>query len=325
MRTTHSRARGYLSALCGSQRTPVHRLPRVTLDGMLRRLKQYVVDRLGITRVASSADHSLRSMQEIRLWREVELTSQVMSVTEASATSVSVVMATRNRRSLCRRAIGSVLAQRHANWQLVVVDDGSDDGTSDLAAEIADSRITWLRTEGIGASAARNVGLEHASGEWVTFLDDDNLMDAGWLHAIVVHADRHPECSSAYGAQLRQREATAGPSSLPLPWILLAGEQNFAELEMRNCIDLGALAVRRRDPDLWFRDDLSRFIDWEMVIRLHRAHGLCRLPVWTGVYNTDAPRRLTSVGGEPAADAFRARIADPLDPAGTPGMARAAR
>ncbi|MGA0895069.1 MAG: glycosyltransferase family 2 protein, partial [Ilumatobacteraceae bacterium] len=126
---------------------------------MLRRLKQHIVDRLGITRVASSADHSLRSMQEIRLWREVELTSQVMAVTAASATTVSVVMATRNRRSLCRRAIGSVLAQRHAEWQLVVIDDGSDDGTSDVASEFPDRRITWLRTDGIGASAARNVGL----------------------------------------------------------------------------------------------------------------------------------------------------------------------
>lgn len=292
---------------------------------MLRRLKQHIVDRLGITRVASSADHSLRSMQEIRLWREVELTSQVMAVTAASATTVSVVMATRNRRSLCRRAIGSVLAQRHAEWQLVVIDDGSDDGTSDLASEFPDRRITWLRTDGIGASAARNVGLEHATGEWITFLDDDNLMDFGWLHAIAVHADRHPECSTSYGAQLRQREATAGPSPLPLPWILLAGDHNFTELEMRNCIDLGALAVRRGDPDLWFRDDLSRFIDWEMVIRLHRAHGMCRLPVWSGVYNTDAPHRLTSVGGEDAADAFRARVSDPLDPAGSPGMARTPR
>ena len=292
---------------------------------MIRRLKQYVVDRLGVTRIAMSADQATVSLQELRMWREVYLTSEMMAVTIASPTQVSIVMATRDRRDLCARAIRSVLAQRHPHWQLLVVDDGSTDGTSDLAHELTDPRIQWHRTDGVGASAARNVGLQHVTGEWVTFLDDDNLMHEGWLHAIVVHADRHPECQGAYGAQLRQREATAGPSPLPLPWILLAGPQNLEELGSRNCIDLGSLAIRRTDPELWFRDDLKRFIDWELVIRLQRSHGLCRLPVWTGVYNTDAPRRLTSVGGEDAADAFRARIADPNDPAGQPGHARTSR
>ena len=85
----------------------------------------------------------------------------------------SVIIPLYNRRSLVTEAIDSVLAQEYQDFELIVVDDGSTDGGPDVVAGYGE-RVKLLRQENQGPGAARNLGLKHASGDYVAFLDSDD-------------------------------------------------------------------------------------------------------------------------------------------------------
>lgn len=88
---------------------------------------------------------------------------------------VSVLTTTYNRANVLRRAIDSVLAQDIPCWELVIVDNGSTDGTQQLLATYRDDRIKVIRLEANrGCTGGRNVCLDHISREWFTFLDSDD-------------------------------------------------------------------------------------------------------------------------------------------------------
>jgi glycosyltransferase involved in cell wall biosynthesis len=90
---------------------------------------------------------------------------------------ISVIIPTYNRAAYLERAIGSVLAQRLACDELVVVDDGSTDGTAELVERLAAGSVVPIRLwrqENLGAAAARNLGIGRARGELLAFLDSDD-------------------------------------------------------------------------------------------------------------------------------------------------------
>ncbi len=96
---------------------------------------------------------------------------------------ISVILNTYNRAGLLPRAIESVLAQSHDDFELVVTDDGSTDRTPAVVAEFEDRRVRYARQGNAGLSAARNFGVARSSGRYVTFLDDDDEALPGWLEA----------------------------------------------------------------------------------------------------------------------------------------------
>jgi len=87
---------------------------------------------------------------------------------------VSVIIPTHNRAHTLGRAVQSVLAQSHADLELIVVDDGSTDQTQDVLAGYSDSRLRVVQQEHGGVSRARNRGLELARGQWIALLDSDD-------------------------------------------------------------------------------------------------------------------------------------------------------
>ena len=95
---------------------------------------------------------------------------------------VSIVTPAYNAERFLRETIESVLAQSYVNWELFVVDDCSNDGTPGIVEEYTrqDSRISWIRLpRNSGPAMARQAGVERASGQYVAFLDSDDL----WLSA----------------------------------------------------------------------------------------------------------------------------------------------
>ena len=88
----------------------------------------------------------------------------------------SVVIPTYNRATILPRAIHSVLDQTYTDVEVVVVDDGSTDGTREVVAAIDDARVTYLAQPNRGVSAARNTGAGAATGEFIVFLDSDDVL-----------------------------------------------------------------------------------------------------------------------------------------------------
>ena len=89
---------------------------------------------------------------------------------------VSVILPTYNRAYCLQAAIDSVRAQSHFNWELLVVDDGSIDGTAELLGRYAtDERIRYVWQANGGVAAARNTGLAEAHGDFIAFLDSDDI------------------------------------------------------------------------------------------------------------------------------------------------------
>ncbi len=303
---------------------------------MFDRLKHWILQRLDLPRIARRADTaadavvhlgstvtrldsqaqvtteevaSLRAeVVALRRWARIEQTT-VWAATAplVAAPRISVVMPTRNRASQMVTAIASVEAQTYANWELVVVDDGSTDETpAVLAARAADDpRITVTRTDGVGAAAARNVGLAAATGDWVAFLDDDNVMHPGWLRAVAEYVGRTPDCSALYGAQLRD-DVRGGDT---VPWLLFDDEPSLERLVLDNSIDLGVLAIRAGHPELHFDEELTVYIDWELVVRLFRHAPLHPVPVLASSYTSTSPTRITDQHGDETLAAMRRRLA----------------
>ena len=91
--------------------------------------------------------------------------------------TISVIMPAFNAAPHIGQSIQSVLAQTFDDWDLIVVDDGSTDETATVAGSFSDSRIRCLRRENGGQAAARNTGIVNTQGEFIAFLDADDL----WL------------------------------------------------------------------------------------------------------------------------------------------------
>ena len=100
---------------------------------------------------------------------------------------ISVIVPVYRCADTLERCVQSVLAQDFADWELILVDDGSPDQSGALCDAFAarDSRITALHQKNGGASAARNAGLNAAQGTYIDFLDSDDLLAPGFFSAAV--------------------------------------------------------------------------------------------------------------------------------------------
>lgn len=91
---------------------------------------------------------------------------------------ISIIIPTYNRSGLLPATIASIREQTYFNWELIIVDDGSDDNTEDVMAEIKDERIRLIKAGRIGIGGKiKNMGLHHARGEFIAFNDSDDLWD----------------------------------------------------------------------------------------------------------------------------------------------------
>ena len=96
----------------------------------------------------------------------------------------SVVVCTYNRSQRLRGALDSVLSQEASDYELLVIDDGSDDDTAEVVATFDSPLVRYVRRENGGLSAARNTGIHEARGEFVIFLDDDDRVEPSWLSTL---------------------------------------------------------------------------------------------------------------------------------------------
>ena len=190
---------------------------------------------------------------------------------------VSAVIAVRDSERFVESAVRSALAQTYAPLEIVVVDDGSRDRTSEVIAGIRDARLRVLRTAGIGSARARNTGIRATSGLYVAFLDGDDLWDR---KKIATHVKVMESCLDVDATFSRSRLIDENGANLPLPVRRARGSYDFESLLRDNVIGNGsAVMVRRRAiPPSGFDEARASCIDYELWLRIaliRSANVLC--------------------------------------------------
>ena len=102
-----------------------------------------------------------------------------------SSSTVTIIIPTRDRPSMLKRAVSSALVAARPWDQIIVVDDGSDTPAEQVVGPLSDLRLTVVRSRGCGPAAARNAGIEAAQGEHVFFVDDDDEMLPDYVSYVV--------------------------------------------------------------------------------------------------------------------------------------------
>jgi glycosyltransferase involved in cell wall biosynthesis len=206
--------------------------------------------------------------------------------------SVSIVIPAFNRARFLAVTLESVLRQTFQDWECVVVDDGSTDGTSEIAFAFArrDPRVRVARTQNSGASAARNRGfaLTDPNSEFVTFMDSDDVWLPHALETLQVHARSDPAAAGAhalaetidengevikpgsYAARGRHRLGLEGKELVQWP---LSRPTNFSVLVNGNVLFPPGLVLAHRaiyEQVGGFDETLQGAEDWDMLIRISR-------------------------------------------------------
>ena len=249
-----------------------------------------------IYRRISMIEHRLALLEPVvSTWT---VSSWIEQATLERTPLVSVILPTRNRSGLLRRAIGSVYVQIYNNWEIVLVDDGSVDDTpavvEQLRNDLGENRLQSFRISPSGVSAARNYALGRARGEFITYLDDDNVMHSLWLKAVVWSFLQRPEVDVIYGGMIsddiRHGKSRAG-NDFPSYFLRPFDPQRLVE---SNLADMGQLAHRRGLPEAYFDESLRTMVDWDLLLRLTREKPPLVIPAVACFYSTRALDRLSA-------------------------------
>jgi glycosyltransferase involved in cell wall biosynthesis len=185
--------------------------------------------------------------------------------------TVTVVIPTHNRRELLLNALMSALGQAGVALEVIVVDDGSSDGTAEMLASLTDRRARVVRHETAqGVSAARNRGIAEARGEWIAFLDDDDLWAANklWLQLEAASkTGRRWVYVGHVNMNLANRVTGGGP---PLPPDEVLRQLPQSDVVPGGCS--GVIATRRILEEVGLFDpQLQPLADWDLWLRLARV------------------------------------------------------
>jgi glycosyltransferase involved in cell wall biosynthesis len=203
---------------------------------------------------------------------------------------VTIVIPTRNRCHLLGEAIASVRAQTFVEWELIVVDDASEDETWPRLQDLRDPRIRTIRfEERAERSEARNAGLRVANAPLILFLDDDDLLPARALHAHVVALQRHPAAIASIGGYVmfdgsgsrrtyrivrsgRLREIF---KDVLFGWMAISGQCLLRTGAVRSVNGWDGDRIPIEDHDLWLRlgrvGPVVLLPDQVLMYRIHRG------------------------------------------------------
>ncbi|MGH9361016.1 MAG: glycosyltransferase family 2 protein, partial [Thermoanaerobaculia bacterium] len=186
---------------------------------------------------------------------------------------VSVVLPTRNRAGILDRTARSVLAQSFTDFELIVVDDASTDGTARLVEALGDSRVRLLKLErNLGPAGTRNAGIGEARGRLVAFEDDDDE----WLPMKLSRQVKALEAAggSVGAAYCVAVKRSAGEEMLyPHPGVKRRSGKLYDDLLGGNFIATPSLLVRKQVLEAVGGFDASlRFLeDWDLCLKLARS------------------------------------------------------
>jgi glycosyltransferase involved in cell wall biosynthesis len=208
-------------------------------------------------------------------------------MTDAATPPVAIVTAARNMEEYIGKTIGSVLRQTLTDFEMIVIDDASNDATSLAVAAITDPRVRLISIPRAGVSAARNRGLDACRAPLIVFLDADDLLLPDALDRMVAAMAAHPHHVACFGLHVKIDEDDAPfNNEAPSPLRPLPAKNTLRHLLCGNVIVTGgALCTRtaaaRRiggyDTTLYFAED------WEFWCRLAALGDFVALPDFIAV------------------------------------------
>jgi glycosyltransferase involved in cell wall biosynthesis len=188
---------------------------------------------------------------------------------------VSVIIPTYNHAHFIGEAIQSVLNQIFSDFEVIIVDDGSTDNTVDIVGSFVDKRIKYLYQDNKGLAAARNTGLRSAKGEFVVFLDADDILLPNKLAVQVAWLQTHVECCLVASGYFYMDEQ-GRPLQEQRPWL------TFPKFEIEDwlfyCpVGIHCILIRKRCVEQvgGFDDTLRMVADYDLWLRL--AHAECKM------------------------------------------------
>ncbi len=192
----------------------------------------------------------------------------------------SIIIPTYNRASTIARAISSVINQSFGNWELIVIDDGSNDDTKEIVEKFNDVRIRYFWQENQERSAARNYGISLAKGEWICFLDSDDEYLPNHLNVFSIAIVNHPKvnifrtgliCDNIKGRKIKTKieKSTFVLDTYPYDFIVL-----FA---------FNKSVFKKQLFDIRF----SYMEDMHLLLRLGEENLFFQIIDWTYIYNVN--------------------------------------
>ncbi|MBX3103219.1 MAG: glycosyltransferase [Bacteroidetes bacterium] len=185
---------------------------------------------------------------------------------------VSVIIPAYNAERFLPETLASVWAQTETDLEVILVNDGSRDGTDQLAAAQSDPRFHYLKKANSGVSDTRNQGLQRAIAPYLVFLDADDLIAPQFLRTCADYLDRHPEVGMVY-VQYVPFESDTGAEQPAATFV--PGDELRQLLEFRgNAGHPPSTVLFRRavlDTAGGFDPRLSTSADWDMWVRMGQA------------------------------------------------------
>ena len=171
---------------------------------------------------------------------------------------ISIIVPIYNAGKTLHRCIDSILSQTYTSWELLLVDDGSTDSSGVICDEYAaqDARVRVFHKENGGVSSARNVGLDNARGEWVTFVDADDYIEENFLKSFEGNLDADLVVGNIQMIRKQEKEEFSSHIS--------PGYYNDIKSEVANCL-----------TNLCFLAPWGKIFRRQLVLGLHFDESMC--------------------------------------------------
>ena len=185
---------------------------------------------------------------------------------------VSVVIATYNRRKYLRYALESILSQTYTNLEVIVVDDGSTDGSENLVKSYNDKRIKYIYQENGGQNNAKNTGLCSAKGKYLSILDSDDIWHSQKVEKQVKVLEAKPDVGLVYcGTNIIDEDNNLIDTQ---PMVFYRGNV-VDKLMMKNFLYNGSNAMYRAEciyKTGVFDNSVKRMTDWDLYLRISLSY-----------------------------------------------------
>jgi glycosyltransferase involved in cell wall biosynthesis len=210
---------------------------------------------------------------------------------------ISVIMPCYNAAPYLRQAVESVLGQAYRDFELIVVDDGSNDGSPGIAASLVEQhaeRMRLFRTEREGPYPARNVGLSRAKGEFVAFLDADDYWTGDFLTKL--HAALVDSAAALAYCGWQNVGATDRTNEPYIPPDYEQGDKVEMLLRAASPWPIHAALVKRSVMDKvgGFDTSLATCMDYDLWLRIGASHPVVRVPEVLAYYRFHPGGQITS-------------------------------